>query len=1770
MDKDVSTEQPQGQGESNREERARRRQSLLNRMMGARGKRVRPADVAQSTSNEADGSAPEPQSKSATPETLNPGISVPGIAPNTLPATVVREDAPDKRPEDGASHSPLHATPLASMNEAQVKAGYGADDQTSDINTLVQRRAVPVPDAPLANEIKSAASQAVRESDLPVVTQSVKAQASQAVQLRKQQQTGTQDSGDRVSDDQSAAAGTLAIEALQNQIYRLKATIATVEKRFLNSKKVHKDQYDQVQKQLDTLVEQVSAAEQAGDRAREAAQSAAAHSLEVDIAKQEKFEVLKKGQLVALRKIQAQVTSWSADIEGGLAALKAAEQHSVDQQQAMLETGIASTQQQVAMDELAEQMRGLKAELAQAVSDACDARSAIEKAQAHWQEQWQEEVGAQQKHYSEMCEKLRVDLESGETLKQQLLETLQQARTQKEALASDFDTIKSGVLDQQTALEKEQQGLSELREETHKMITVANAARKVAVKYNNNTAARLEEITKLADDIDQIHQDAAAQEAALAAHREFVSTQTESQKALAKTLVSETTELTRLSEDIYATEKEIQQLKSDVHTGVDQVEAVSHQVVQQAEAVEQHLSRIYEAVDHYTALEKSVKDALTAIDSALSEQQKGLNKVSELEQQFDVAVETVAYLQNQWETRDQDWAVRSSANDENYRNLVALLERSRQNEATLEGLLESVKALEQRSEDLLNTAQTQCTQQAQMQTDLSDEQTRWDDLIAGATRSAESAQNAAETVEKALADVKQSATEVQTNVATVAEVNDAVAAQVDAAKQWMNQALVKTDDWQKNADAIVARQADLAEHCEKLVERSLLQGADINEVRTQAQALAGAAQERLTQTEALAQRVAHAVSRLDKKVGEADANQADLITLAAQTKKQLSKMIAENRALANQSRNLQHRVSDQADGVAEAQTELGSALNTLNVQQQRSDDALAKIESFCAQWAAHQQEMNRIESQSADALQGTQQLQASAHQIMDNASAEQARIQTALNTVDHLSDQVGQVIAAEQNIRTEAQALCEQVQQQAITQEQVTRDQAEATLRTEVMHDQITALDQSAQVRLGQLEDLHQQVAGLLTENMTLQSDLKQARQHVGDLADRAEQQMDGAAQLNQQTETHLAGATERLVQIDNLVPKLTEDMNRFAGLGADYEQWESRLKSQSMTLKESEQKLKDLTKKLEQGLSEAAKVREEMTQFQTEFGGLKKVLAQVLQKFKGLEQSTSFLESQEANRAETQAKDQTRLQALEAQGAQLLQQLGEQEAYQQQQAQLQAQLQAELQAQLQEQQAAQTNATDPAVMEDAVKKIELQALFNDKVLGQFEHFSQGYAHLKKQLQSLPELISQTVAQSMTPMQTSLDEVAQRVAALEGRLGHMESEGSFGQGDDALLEKVQAGASVHQQQINQLTDAVSAIQAQLNGFSDFAQSSKTALTRGLHAAHPPQGAANAISAELTQASAVTSQTSPHDVQQEDIDDDEMDSGALQSPAHIKVRTPAESRLDKLSKAFAGISHEADSANASEGQTHEQGVFQNQEAKIVSQGPDSELDIISQQLEKLSQESQTWDDQFHETAISKKKSKNFLFSLLGIMVIVGGGFWMQQSGLSTSAPYYAQTQIDVSLKHPAQDRMGPHLALASENPVIQNQVKYAYHYNDETVVLQWPLPDQLAGEHIHYGMANSALFIKGALHTPVVAIASGEVVFSGVNEGQFGQMVIVQHQDALMSVYGHLDETFVDDGERVSRGQVIARLGKSQWLEPRLYFEIRYEGQSEDPYLYFAS
>ena len=94
---------------------------------------------------------------------------------------------------------------------------------------------------------------------------------------------------------------------------------------------------------------------------------------------------------------------------------------------------------------------------------------------------------------------------------------------------------------------------------------------------------------------------------------------------------------------------------------------------------------------------------------------------------------------------------------------------------------------------------------------------------------------------------------------------------------------------------------------------------------------------------------------------------------------------------------------------------------------------------------------------------------------------------------------------------------------------------------------------------------------------------------------------------------------------------------------------------------------------------------------------------------------------------------------------------------------------------------------------------------------------------------------------------------------------------------------------------------------------------------------------------------------------------------------------------------------------------------------------------------------------------------------------------------------------------------------------------------------------------HYGVDLGTPF-----GTPVSAMKRGEVVFAGEMRG-YGLVVMVQHGPRLRTVYAHLSELLVRQGDVVQGGQVIAKSGSSgNSTGAHLHFEIQRWGREEDP------
>ena len=97
-----------------------------------------------------------------------------------------------------------------------------------------------------------------------------------------------------------------------------------------------------------------------------------------------------------------------------------------------------------------------------------------------------------------------------------------------------------------------------------------------------------------------------------------------------------------------------------------------------------------------------------------------------------------------------------------------------------------------------------------------------------------------------------------------------------------------------------------------------------------------------------------------------------------------------------------------------------------------------------------------------------------------------------------------------------------------------------------------------------------------------------------------------------------------------------------------------------------------------------------------------------------------------------------------------------------------------------------------------------------------------------------------------------------------------------------------------------------------------------------------------------------------------------------------------------------------------------------------------------------------------------------------------------------------------------------------------------------------------------------VFIRAPEGTEVRAIAAGRVAFADWLRG-FGNLLIIDHGEGILSVYGNNESVLVSTGERVEAGARVAAVGTSGGhREPGLYFEMRYEGRPFDPLRWVAA
>jgi len=91
---------------------------------------------------------------------------------------------------------------------------------------------------------------------------------------------------------------------------------------------------------------------------------------------------------------------------------------------------------------------------------------------------------------------------------------------------------------------------------------------------------------------------------------------------------------------------------------------------------------------------------------------------------------------------------------------------------------------------------------------------------------------------------------------------------------------------------------------------------------------------------------------------------------------------------------------------------------------------------------------------------------------------------------------------------------------------------------------------------------------------------------------------------------------------------------------------------------------------------------------------------------------------------------------------------------------------------------------------------------------------------------------------------------------------------------------------------------------------------------------------------------------------------------------------------------------------------------------------------------------------------------------------------------------------------------------------------------------------------------------GADYGDAVLAADGGVIIFADWMGGYGKAVIVEHGNGISTLYGHNSELLVSDGQRVRKGEIIARVGSTGYSTgPHLHFEVRQDGSPVSPMNY---
>lgn len=143
--------------------------------------------------------------------------------------------------------------------------------------------------------------------------------------------------------------------------------------------------------------------------------------------------------------------------------------------------------------------------------------------------------------------------------------------------------------------------------------------------------------------------------------------------------------------------------------------------------------------------------------------------------------------------------------------------------------------------------------------------------------------------------------------------------------------------------------------------------------------------------------------------------------------------------------------------------------------------------------------------------------------------------------------------------------------------------------------------------------------------------------------------------------------------------------------------------------------------------------------------------------------------------------------------------------------------------------------------------------------------------------------------------------------------------------------------------------------------------------------------------------------------------------------------------------------------------------------------------------------------------------------------------------------------------------GASQAMQIEPVKTERQEKEKAEVKDFTGLLSWPVEGKIISEFgVRGGTQYNGITLQAPEGSPVRASGNGRVGHVGTIT-LFGNVVLIEHPNNLVTVYAHLKEIKVAAGDTVKNGQIIGTVGSSGRSEgPTLYYEVRSKKKPRNP------